>query len=82
MQIQPAGRFLAHGRYSQSLLNADVRNLIANPYRANGFLDVKITPKVEDNYQGKENDLAITLQIEEGPQTMVGTMQIVGNETP
>ncbi len=57
MQIQSAGRFLAHGRYSQSLLSADVRNLIANPYRANGFLDVKITPKVEDNYQGKENDL-------------------------
>ncbi|HXP16457.1 MAG TPA: POTRA domain-containing protein [Terriglobales bacterium] len=81
MQIQPAGRFLAHGRYSQSLLIEDVRNLIANPYRANGFLEVKITPKVEDNYQGKQNDLAITLQIEEGPQTMVGTLQIAGNET-
>jgi outer membrane protein assembly complex protein YaeT len=81
MQIQPAGRFLAHGRYSQSLLSADVRNIIANPYHANGFLDVKITPKVEDNYQGKKNDLAITLQIEEGPQTRVGTLQIVGNET-
>ena len=81
MQIQPAGRFLAHGRYSQALLNADVRNLIANPYLANGFLEVKITPKVEDNYQGKENDLAITLQIDEGPQTMVGTLELVGNET-
>jgi outer membrane protein insertion porin family len=81
MQIQPAGRFLAHGRYSQSLLNEDVRNLIANPYLANGFLEVRITPNVEDNYQGKENDLAITLQIEEGPQTMVGTLQIAGNET-
>ena len=81
MQIQPAGRFLAHGRYSQSLLNADVRNLTANPYLANGFLEVKITPKVEDNYQGKENDLAITLQIDEGPQTMVGTLDLVGNET-
>jgi len=81
MQIQQAGRFLAHGRYSQSLLNSDVRNLIANPYLANGFLEVKITPKVEDNYQGKQNDLAITLQIDEGPQTMVGTLELVGNET-
>ena len=81
MQIQQAGRFLAHGRYSQSLLNADVRNLISNPYLANGFLKVKITPKVEDNYQGKENDLAITLQIDEGPQTMVGTLELAGNET-
>ncbi len=81
MQIQPAGRFLAHGRYSQALLNADVRNLIANPYRANGFLEAKITPKVEDDYQGKDNDLGITLQIEEGPQTRVGTLHIVGNAT-
>jgi outer membrane protein insertion porin family len=81
MRIQSAGRFLAHGRYSQSLLSDDVRTLIANPYRANGFLEAKITPKVEDNYQGKENDIAITLQIEEGPQTMVGTLQIAGNET-
>jgi outer membrane protein insertion porin family len=80
MQIQPAGRFLAHGRYSQVLLNTDVRNLIANPYQANGFLEVKITPKVEDNYQGKDNNLAITLQIDEGPQSKVGTLQIVGNE--
>ncbi len=81
MQIQPAGRFLAHGRYSQALLNADVRNLTSNPYLANGFLEVKITPKVEDNYQGKENDLAIRLQIDEGPQTMVGTLELAGNET-
>ena len=81
MQIQAAGRFLAHGRYSQSLLSADVRNLITNPYQANGFLQVKITPKVEDNYQGKQNDLAITLQIEEGPQTMVGRLELTGNET-
>ena len=63
MQIQAAGRFLEHGRYSQALLNADVRDLIANPYRANGFLEAKITPKVEDNYQGKEKDPGITLQI-------------------
>ena len=81
MQIQAAGRFLAHGRYSQSLLNADVRNLTANPYLANGFLDAKITPKVEDNYQGKQNDLAITLQIDEGGQTVTGALELVGNET-
>jgi outer membrane protein insertion porin family len=80
MQIQQAGRFLAHGRYSQSLLNADVRNLISNPYHANGFLAVKITPEVVDNYAGKQNDLAITLKIEEGPQTLVGTFQIAGKE--
>jgi outer membrane protein assembly complex protein YaeT len=81
MQILPAGRFLSHGRFSQALLNDDIRNIVANPYRANGFLEVKITPRVTDNYRGKPNELAITLQIEEGPQTMVGTLRITGNET-
>ncbi|MGH9638261.1 MAG: POTRA domain-containing protein, partial [Candidatus Angelobacter sp.] len=52
------------------------------PYHANGFLEVKVTPKVEDNYRGNTNDLSITLQIEEGPQTKVGSLQIVGNEPP
>ena len=81
MQIQPAARFLSYGRYSQALLSGDVRNIVSNPYHANGFLEVKVTPKVEDNYRGNQNELAITLQIDEGPQTMVGTLQIVGNET-
>ena len=82
MQIQPAGRFLSNGRYSQALLSADVRTIVANPYHANGFLDVKVTPKVEDNYRGNKNELAVTLQIDEGPLTKVGALQIVGNERP
>ncbi len=81
MQIQPAGRLLSYGRYSQALLAGDVGNIVANPYHDNGYLDVKVTPKVEDNYQGNKNELAVTLQIDEGPQTIVGTLQIVGNET-
>ena len=80
MQIQPAGKFLSYGRYSQALLSADIRNVIADPYHANGFLDVKVTPKVEDNYQGNTHELALTLQIEEGPQTLVGKLQMVGND--
>src|SRR5262249_22335558 len=44
MQVQPAGRFLSHGRYSQGLLADDVRNIEDNPYRYNGYQDVKITP--------------------------------------
>ena len=81
MQSQPAGKFLSYGRYSQALLSSDVRNIIADPYHANGFLDVKITPKVEDNYEGNTHELALTLQIDEGPQTMVGKLEIVGNGT-
>ncbi len=80
MQSQPAGRFLSYGKYSQALLAGDVRNIIANPYHANGYLDVKVTPKVEDNYNGNRKELAVILVIEEGPQTTVGKLNIVGNE--
>ncbi len=36
---------------------------------------------MEDNYRGNKNELAMTLQIDEGPQTKVGALQIVGNES-
>src|SRR5437763_168435 len=78
MQVQPAGRVLAHGRYSQGLLNADIRLLEENPYRYNGFDQVKITPTVIDDYEGKANQLAIKLQVDEGPQTLVGRLNILG----
>ena len=81
MQVQPAGRFLAHGRFSQALLNSDIRLLQENPYRYNGFEQVKITPTVIDDYEGKENQLAIKLQIDEGPQRLVGKLNISGNNT-
>ena len=81
MQVQPASRFFSHGRYSQGLLNADIRNIEENPYRYNGFDQVKIKPILEDDYQGVKNHLAVTLQIDEGPQTLVRKVQIIGNDT-
>ena len=80
MQVQPAGRLFVYGRYSQSLIGADIRSL-ENVYRANGFQQIKITPEVIDDYDGHENDLAINIRIDEGPQTLVGRFQISGNKT-
>jgi outer membrane protein insertion porin family len=77
MQVAAAGRFLSHGRYSQALLNDDVR-VLQDLYRANGFQQVKITSKVEDDYEGKKNALAVFLTIDVGPQTLVGALHIVG----
>lgn len=78
MQVQPAARFLSHGRYSASLLNADVRGL-QDLYRSNGFRDVKIETAVDDKYLGKPNLLAIAVTVDEGVQTRVGELKIVGN---
>ena len=80
LQVQPAGRFLAHGRYNQRLLASDVQNL-ENVYRANGFPKVAVTPTVLDDYEGHENEIAVRFAIDEGPQMRIGAFRIVGNTT-
>src|SRR6185369_12919802 len=56
-----------HGRYSQNLLRRDEES-ISNLYRSNGFRDVAVKSRVEDNYGGKADDIAVHLEIVEGPQ--------------
>lgn len=80
MQVQPKGRLLSHGRYSQTLLDSDVRGL-EELYRANGFGQVKITAEVIDNYEGVTDQLAVSLQVDEGAQTLVGALTLAGNKT-
>jgi len=80
MQVQPAGRWFNYGRFSQGLLTSDVSDL-ENMYRANGFQGIAITPQLIDDYQSRENEVAIKVPIEEGPQTLVGAFHLVGNKT-
>ena len=80
MQVQEASLLLSHGRYSEALLRSDVRT-IENQYKANGFADVKVDPKVIDDYRGVHNQIAVVIQITEGPQSRVGSFQIVGMNT-
>jgi outer membrane protein insertion porin family len=79
MEIQPATRFLSHGRYSGVLLKSDVAT-IEGLYRANGFRQVQIQTVVDDDYRGAKNQLAVHLHIDEGPQTRVGQLHLVGNQ--
>ncbi len=78
MGVQAAGR-LSHGTYNQRLLNDDARS-IEELYRANGFQQVKVTANVTDNYGGRENQIAVSLHVDEGPQTKVADFRVVGNE--
>jgi len=79
MEIQPASRFLSHGRYSAAFLENDVAT-IEGLYRSNGYRQVQIQTKVDDNYRGVQNRLAVHLHIDEGAQTRVGQLQIAGNQ--
>jgi len=68
-----------HGRYSESLARRD-RDNIANLYESNGFRDVKVVSRSTDNYLGKEGNLAVTMEIQEGPQYLVNHVQVDGVE--
>lgn len=66
-----------NGRFSEALLQRDI-SAIRNLYRANGFLNVNITSKVDTNYQGRPNELAVVLNINEGQQATVRQLVITG----
>ncbi len=68
-----------HGRYSENLVRRD-RDNIVNLYESNGFRDVKVLSHATDNYLGKEGDLAVKLEIQEGPQYLVDRVQVEGVE--
>jgi len=77
MAVQPSSLLLQNGRFSQRLLAGDLDSIKAL-YQANGFLDVKVTAEVEEEYEGRKDDLAVIVKISEGPQTRVQTLQLEG----
>jgi outer membrane protein assembly complex protein YaeT len=79
LQIQPSSRFARHGRYSEALLKSDVATL-EGLYRSSGFRQVKIQTRVDDNYRGAENKLAVHIHIEEGVRTRVGQAHVLGTQ--
>ena len=80
MEVQPASGRFSHGKFSQRMLNSDAKSL-EELYQANGFRSVKIKPQVLDDYEGVIAQLAVVLEIDEGPQTLVGALHLLGNFT-
>jgi outer membrane protein assembly complex protein YaeT len=76
--IEPASfpRF-PYGRYSEAYLQQDLQ-AIRNLYQSNGFRDVNVTFRSEDNYRGRKHRLALFIQIQEGPQWLVSDLAIEG----
>src|SRR5215469_3639955 len=71
------GAFGSRGRFSRRLVDLDAQSM-QSLYQANGFLDARVIPWVEDNYKGKEGDLFISFTVEEGKQTRVASLSIEG----
>jgi outer membrane protein assembly complex protein YaeT len=76
--IEPAGlpRF-PYGRFSEAYLRQDLQ-AIRNLYQSNGFRDVSVTFRSEDNYRGRNHRLALFIRIEEGPQWLISDLSIEG----
>jgi len=66
-----------HGRYSASFLRRDVEAIV-NLYQSNGFREAAVGTRSQDNYQGKTGELAVFLDIHEGPQSFVTDLQVDG----
>jgi len=70
---------LPHGRYSQNLLRRD-HDSIVNLYQSNGFRETTVTSHTEDDYRGKAGEIAVFLEINEGPQSFVSSLDVEGIE--
>ncbi len=80
MQCQPAGRLFSHGRYSEALLQEDVGR-IQDLYRANGYRQAEVSSKLINGYGGESSQLAIEINVKEGPQTRVAWVRLEGEYT-
>ena len=78
MSLQKASLLARNGRFSQTLLARDV-DAITNLYRNNGFQQVKVSPQVQDDFSGEQGRMKVSFVIDEGPQTLVHSLNIVGN---
>jgi outer membrane protein assembly factor BamA len=70
------GRLFSRGQFSEKLLRTSAKNLAAT-YHAEGFSDVKVTPKVD----GRGGDIDVTFLVDEGPRDTVHELRLVGNAT-
>ncbi len=77
MYIEPASRIRYHsGRYSPRMLTQDL-SAIRALYQSNGFRDVEVTAETDDN-PIKHGDISVKIQILEGRQWFVNTLEIEG----
>jgi outer membrane protein assembly complex protein YaeT len=78
LYLRPASLLqFRHGRYSNELLRRDLA-AIESLYRSNGFRDVEVTSRIQFPYQGKATDMAVFIQIREGPQWLVANLELSG----
>ena len=77
MYLIPSSFEFRRGRYSEASRRRDERS-IADLYHSNGFRDVKVQSRTEDDYKGKSGDFAVFFTVHEGTQYTVSMLRIDG----
>jgi outer membrane protein insertion porin family len=78
LSVLPASYLNVYGKFSQSMMARDVQTIIAL-YKTNGFLDVVVKAAVTDDYEGQGGLLRVVIHIEEGQQSRVHKLTVIGN---
>jgi outer membrane protein assembly complex protein YaeT len=74
----PAQGLLSHAPlYSHNLLE-NKRSALTAFYQSKGFLDVRISPRVDDHFRNQPGHWFVTFQVEEGLQTTVHHLAFTG----
>jgi len=71
------GIFSPGPRYSRTLLENKLNTLTAL-FQSKGFLDVRISPRVDDHFQKQAAHWFVTFQVEEGLRTTVRQLALTG----
>ncbi len=77
MFLTPKSFEFRRGRYSEAFLKRDI-STIKDLYESNGFRDAAIASRLVDDYKGRAGDIAVFLDINEGPQYLVAALDIKG----
>jgi len=77
LTIQPAA-FLRTAVFSRRLLQQNEDSL-RSLYASNGFAAAKFQTETVENYRGHPDELLVRFHIDEGPQTLVESLDITGN---
>ena len=75
---RPVQGIFSRGRqYSRTLLE-NKSNTLTALYQSRGFLDVRISPRVDDHFRNQADHCFVTFQVEEGVQTTVRQLALTG----
>jgi outer membrane protein assembly complex protein YaeT len=77
ISLQTQGLFQPAPVFSRELLE-NKANTLRTLYQSKGFLDVRITPHIDEHWENRPGRWFVTFEIEEGPRTIVRQLLLRG----